>query len=85
MSGRNEAAALLTERVQFELVPIQNTPANPLANAFRFAEQLRRSGPTSWSPIIGARWNGRWEISSARGCRMSISRTGSGLTKQSSG
>jgi glycosyltransferase involved in cell wall biosynthesis len=45
MSGRTEAASLLTDRVRFELVEFRNTPANPLANAFRFAGELRRIRP----------------------------------------
>ena len=32
MSGRTEAASLLTDRVRFELVEFRNTPANPLAH-----------------------------------------------------
>jgi glycosyltransferase involved in cell wall biosynthesis len=45
MSGRTEAAGLLTDRVNFELVAFQNTPRNPLANALRFAKELRRIRP----------------------------------------
>jgi glycosyltransferase involved in cell wall biosynthesis len=45
MSGRTEAAALLPPEVDYELVPIVNTPQNPLANAWRFARQLSRIRP----------------------------------------
>jgi glycosyltransferase involved in cell wall biosynthesis len=45
MSGRTEAAALLPEGVDCTLVPIRNTPRNPLANAWRFAKQLRGIKP----------------------------------------
>jgi L-malate glycosyltransferase len=45
MSGRTEAAALLPARVEYSLVPIHNTPRNPLANAWRFGKQLRALKP----------------------------------------
>ncbi len=45
MSGRTEAAALLPAHVDFSLVPIRNTPRNPLANAWRFGRQLRALKP----------------------------------------
>jgi glycosyltransferase involved in cell wall biosynthesis len=45
MSGRTEAAALLPAGVEYSLVPIHNTPRNPLANAWRFGRQLRALKP----------------------------------------
>jgi glycosyltransferase involved in cell wall biosynthesis len=45
MSGRTEAAALLPAGVDYSLVPIHNTPRNPLANAWRFGKQLRALKP----------------------------------------
>jgi glycosyltransferase involved in cell wall biosynthesis len=45
MSGRTEAAALLPAGVDYSLVPIHNTPRNPLANAWRFGRQLRALKP----------------------------------------
>jgi glycosyltransferase involved in cell wall biosynthesis len=45
MSGRTEAAELLSSRVEYSLVPINNTPRNPLANAWRFGRQLRALKP----------------------------------------
>jgi glycosyltransferase involved in cell wall biosynthesis len=45
MSGRTEAAALLPANVDYSLVPIRNTPRNPLANAWRFGRQLRALKP----------------------------------------
>ena len=45
MSGRTEAAALLPAGVEYSLVPIRNTPRNPLANAWRFGKQLRALKP----------------------------------------
>ena len=45
MSGRTDAAALLPAGVDYSLVPIKNTPRNPLANAWRFGRQLRRIKP----------------------------------------
>lgn len=45
MSGRTEAASLLPAGVDYSLVPIKNTPRNPLANAWRFGRQLRRINP----------------------------------------
>jgi glycosyltransferase involved in cell wall biosynthesis len=45
MSGRTEAAQLLSPRVEYTLVPIRNTPRNPLTNAWRFGKQLRALKP----------------------------------------
>jgi glycosyltransferase involved in cell wall biosynthesis len=45
MSGRTEAAHLLSPNVEYSLVPIHNTPRNPLANAWRFGQQLRQLKP----------------------------------------
>jgi glycosyltransferase involved in cell wall biosynthesis len=45
MSGRTEAAQLLSPKVEYSLVPIRNTPRNPLANAWRFSKQLRQLKP----------------------------------------
>ncbi len=45
MSGRNDAVQLLPKGVDFQLVPIRNTPRNPIANALRFANQLRELNP----------------------------------------
>jgi glycosyltransferase involved in cell wall biosynthesis len=45
MSGRTEATALLPAQVDYSLVPIRNTPRNPIANAWRFGLQLRRLKP----------------------------------------
>jgi glycosyltransferase involved in cell wall biosynthesis len=45
MSGRTEAAELLSGRVSYDLTPIRNTPRNPLANAARFARRLRALKP----------------------------------------
>jgi L-malate glycosyltransferase len=45
MSGRTEASALLPAGVDYSLVPIHNTPRNPLANAWRFGRQLRMLKP----------------------------------------
>lgn len=45
MSGRTEAAQLLSPKVEYSLVPIHNTPRNPFANAWRFGKQLRRMKP----------------------------------------
>jgi glycosyltransferase involved in cell wall biosynthesis len=44
MSGRSEAAGLLGG-VDFEILPIRNTPRNPLANMLRFGRELRRLRP----------------------------------------
>ena len=45
MSGRNEASALLPADIDCRLIPIRNTPRSPLANAWRFARQLRQLNP----------------------------------------
>ncbi len=45
MSGRTEAAGLLPAGIDYTLVPIRNTPRNPLANAWRFGKQLRALKP----------------------------------------
>jgi glycosyltransferase involved in cell wall biosynthesis len=45
MSGHTEATELLSSRVSWEIVAIRNTKANPLANAGRFARQLRDLAP----------------------------------------
>jgi glycosyltransferase involved in cell wall biosynthesis len=45
MSGRNEAAELLSDRVSYDLIPIRNTPRNPLANVGRFSRRLRALKP----------------------------------------
>ena len=45
MSGRTEAAGLLTDRVRYDHVQFTNSPANPIANAIRFAGELRRIRP----------------------------------------
>ncbi|MDB5394200.1 MAG: glycosyl transferase, group 1 [Rhodospirillales bacterium] len=45
MSGRTEATELLPAQIDYSLVPIHNTPRNPLANAWRFAKQLRQIRP----------------------------------------
>ncbi len=45
MSGRTEATTLLPPEVDYSLVPIHNTPRNPLANAWRFGKQLRKLKP----------------------------------------
>ena len=45
MSGRTEAAALLPADVDYTMIPIRNTPRNPLANAWRFGRQLRALKP----------------------------------------
>jgi glycosyltransferase involved in cell wall biosynthesis len=45
MSGRTEAASLLSDRVAYTLVPIRNTKRNPMANIRRFGKDLRRLKP----------------------------------------
>jgi glycosyltransferase involved in cell wall biosynthesis len=45
MSGNTEAAAMLSDRVSYELVPVRNTPANILGNIRRFSKQLRALKP----------------------------------------
>ena len=45
MSGRTEATTLLAAGIDYSLVPIHNTPRNPLANAWRFGKQLRALKP----------------------------------------
>jgi len=45
MSGRTEAAQLLSPKVEYSLVGVRNTPRNPLANAWRFGKQLCQLKP----------------------------------------
>jgi len=60
MSGRTEATALLPAQVDYSLVPIHNTPRNPLANAWRFGRQLRRLKPDQ---LITYNWGAlEWAI-----------------------
>ena len=68
MSGRTEAAELLSSRVSYALTPIANTPRNPLANARRFAGQLRAIRPDM---LVTYNWGAlEWAIGNRFGPRL---------------
>lgn len=68
MSGRTDAANLLSERVTFELVEFRNTPANPFANARRFAGELRRLRPDL---MVTYNWGAlEWALGNLAGPRL---------------
>ena len=67
MSGRTEAAELLPADVDYALVPIVNTPRNPLANAWRFGRQLARLRPDQ---LITYNWGAlEWAVGNRFGPR----------------
>jgi glycosyltransferase involved in cell wall biosynthesis len=68
MSGRTEAADLLSAGVDYRLVPIHNTPANPLANAWRFGKQLRQIKPDQ---LVTYNWGAlEWALGNRFGPRL---------------
>lgn len=68
MSGRTDAASLLTDRVAFEIVDFRNTPRNPLANALRFAGELRRLRPDR---LVTYNWGAlEWALGNLVGPRL---------------
>jgi glycosyltransferase involved in cell wall biosynthesis len=68
MSGRNEASALLPPDIDCRLVPIHNTPRNPLANAWRFGKQLRQLKPDQ---LITYNWGAlEWALGNRFGPRL---------------
>jgi glycosyltransferase involved in cell wall biosynthesis len=68
MSGRTEAADLLPAGVDYQLVPIHNTPANPLANAWRFGKQLRAIAPDQ---LVTYNWGAlEWALGNRFGPRL---------------
>ena len=68
MSGRTEAASLLTGAVRYELVPFANSPANPIANALRFAAELRRIRP---DVLVTYNWGAlEWALGNLIGPRL---------------
>jgi glycosyltransferase involved in cell wall biosynthesis len=68
MSGRTEAAELLPAHVDYSLVPIHNTPRNPLANAWRFGRQAHRLKPDQ---LVTYNWGAlEWAVGNRFGPRM---------------
>ncbi|HLG86710.1 MAG TPA: glycosyltransferase [Alphaproteobacteria bacterium] len=68
MSGRTEAASLLTEAVRYELVQFANSPANPIGNALRFAGELRRIRP---DVLVTYNWGAlEWALGNLIGPRL---------------
>lgn len=68
MSGRTEATALLPAHVDYSLVPIHNTPRNPLANAWRFGKQLRQLKPDQ---LVTYNWGAlEWAVGNRFGPRL---------------
>ncbi len=69
MSGRTEAASLLSDRVSYSLIPIRNTPRNPIANARRFGKDLRRLKP---DVLVTYNWGAlEWAVGNRFGPRIS--------------
>jgi glycosyltransferase involved in cell wall biosynthesis len=68
MSGKTEATGLLSGNVDYQLVPIRNTPGNPLANIRRFADQLGRLKPDM---LVTYNWGAlEWAIGNRFGPRL---------------
>jgi glycosyltransferase involved in cell wall biosynthesis len=68
MSGRTEAAELLPADVDYALVPIVNTPKNPLANAWRFGRRLAELRPDQ---LVTYNWGAlEWAIGNRFGPRL---------------
>jgi glycosyltransferase involved in cell wall biosynthesis len=68
MSGRTDAASLLSDSVSWSLVRIRNTPANPFANAARFGRQLRTLKPDL---LVTYNWGAlEWAIGNRFGPRL---------------
>jgi len=68
MSGRNEAASLLSDRVRYELVPAPSKPGNVAANILHFAAELRRIRPDL---LVTYNWGAlEWAIANRFGPRL---------------
>lgn len=69
MSGRTDAAALLSANVDYELIPVRNIPRNPLANILVYSRELRRLRPDL---LITYNWGAlEWAIANRVGPRLS--------------
>jgi glycosyltransferase involved in cell wall biosynthesis len=68
MSGNTDAAALLSDRVDYELITVRNRRRNILGNVRRFGKQLRRLKPDL---LITYNWGAlEWAIGNRLGPRL---------------
>jgi glycosyltransferase involved in cell wall biosynthesis len=68
MSGRTDAAQLLSQRVNYRLIPIRNTPRYLIGNVLRFRKDLRRIKPDL---VITYNWGAlEWAIANRIGPRL---------------